>query len=113
VPHSVFTGRTVGDGEPLFTAEDTDAAVALAEEEADTCPQCGMPKVWCRDAKNHQFSFEGVASTCWATEAQKVFEKTDGYKKLKDSVREATYVSARFRDGREPDLLAGLDVGEG
>jgi hypothetical protein len=111
VPHSVFTGRPMPQpGEPLFLREDTDLAVALAEEEADTCPSCGMPKVWCRDAKNHQFSFEPVASVCWPSERLETYRNSDGYKKLKDSERAATQLSVRFRDGHEPDLLAGLDL---
>jgi hypothetical protein len=110
VPHSIFTGRVRQPDEPLFTAEDTDAAVALAEEEADTCSQCGQPKAWCRDAANHQFSFEAVASVCWATEALETYKKTSAYQGLKDTVRAATQVAPKWREGHDPDLVAGLGL---
>jgi hypothetical protein len=99
-------------GEPEFLPEDTDGAIALGMEERATCPQCGMLKVWCRDAANHQFSFEPVTSVCWPSERLETYRNSDGYKKLKDSERAATQLSVRFRDGHEPDLLAGLDLAE-
>jgi hypothetical protein len=43
VPRSVFLGRVVADGEPLWLPEDRDWALALAQVEADSCPDCGQP----------------------------------------------------------------------
>lgn len=108
MPHSVFTGRVVEPGEPLFLLTDTDAAVALAEEEQDTCPSCGFPKVWCQDAAN-QFAFEAYASQCHVTYARaahrnKVTDEGD------PAAREAMQVRARFRAGKEPDIYAGLGL---
>ena len=108
----MFTGRpTPPPGEPLFLDADTDAAVALAEEEADTCPSCGLPKVWCRDP-DYQFAFEAEEEQCHATYAlaahrAAVDEKRD------DATRTAVQMAARFRKTVEPDLLAGLGLGDG
>jgi hypothetical protein len=43
VPRSVFLGRVVAEGEPLWLDEDRYWALALAEVEADACPDCGQP----------------------------------------------------------------------
>jgi hypothetical protein len=106
----VFTGRIVGPGEPLFLVEDTDGAVALAEEEADTCRSCGMPRAWCRDSDN-QFSFEVHEEQCHATYAlaarrSAVADERD------DAQRAAVQFAARFAASRRPDLMAGLDLPE-
>jgi hypothetical protein len=39
----VFLGRVVAEGEPLWLDEDRYWALALAEVEADACPDCGQP----------------------------------------------------------------------
>ncbi|MFJ2007412.1 hypothetical protein [Streptomyces chartreusis] len=36
-------GRVVADGEPLWLSEDRAWALALAEVEANACPECGQP----------------------------------------------------------------------
>jgi hypothetical protein len=41
VPRSIFLGRVVGAGEPLWLPEDRWWALALAEVEAGTCRDCG------------------------------------------------------------------------
>jgi hypothetical protein len=105
VPHSVFTGRVVEPGEPAFLAEDTDGAVALAEEERDTCPSCGMPKVWCRDPAN-QFAFEALEEQCHVT--YRLAERRASWENRPEVQRAATQLSARFRKGHEPDIGAGL-----
>jgi hypothetical protein len=112
VSHSVFTGRIVGPGEPQFLAEDTDGALALAEEEADTCGQCGMLRIWCRDPE-HQFSFDADESVCWPTWRLARQRNTDDFKGYDDATQSAVQLSARFRKGHEPDLMAGLDLGDG
>lgn len=43
MPRSVFLGRVVGPGEPLWLDEDRAWALALADVEADQCPDCGQP----------------------------------------------------------------------
>lgn len=96
-------------GEPLFTAEDTDAAIALAEEEADTCPHCGMLRIWCRDPEN-QFAFDADESVCWPTYRLAMQRNKDTFKGYDDATRAALQLSARFREGHEPDLLAGLNL---
>lgn len=109
----MFTGRpTPTPGEPLFLQEDTDIAVALAEEEKDTCPSCGLPKAWCRDPKN-QFAFEPHEDVCWST--KRLAEHREGQAKntnKAESTKQATQISARFREGITPDLEAGLGLAE-
>jgi hypothetical protein len=107
----VFTGRVVQPGEPEFLPEDTDGAIALAEEEADTCPQCGMLRVWCRNPA-HQFSFDVDESVCWPTYRLALRREA----REKDGADSATFagmqLSSKWREGQEPDLLAGLDLGD-
>lgn len=97
-------------GEPLFTIEDTEYAIALAEEERDTCPSCGMPKVWCRDPAN-QFAFVPHEEQCHATYALAAHRKNVDENRSDES-RAAVQMSARFLAGREPDLGAGLDLAD-
>lgn len=94
-------------GEPEFLAEDTDGAIALEEEERDTCPSCGMPKVWCRDPAN-QFAFEAFGEQCHVTY---VLEAHRGASN-DDATQTAIQTGARFREGFEPDLKAGLDLSD-
>jgi hypothetical protein len=108
VPHSIFTGRVRQPGEPEFLPEDTDLALALAEEEADTCPRCGLPKAWCRDIGN-QFAFQPVEEQCHATYTLAAHQAGVG-KDRDEATRAAIQTRVRFRKGYEPDLLAGLDL---
>jgi len=111
VPHSIFTGRpTPAPGEPLFLEEDTAAALALAEEERDTCRSCGLPKAWCRDPANQFGAFEAHEDTCFATYALAIHRKGVDDKRS-DETRVATQTSVRFVPGREPDVEAGLGLG--
>ena len=106
----MFTGRpTPPPGEPLFTKDDTAAAVALAEEERDTCPSCGMLKVWCRDPAN-QTAFDPHEEMCfptWRMSLRREAWQNEGKHK---ATQDATQLSVSFRDGHEPDLEAGLDL---
>lgn len=43
MPRSVFLGRVVAEGEPLWLDEDRYWALALKEVEADSCPDCHQP----------------------------------------------------------------------
>lgn len=43
MPRSVFLGRVVRPGEPLWLSEDRAWALALLEVEADCCPECRQP----------------------------------------------------------------------
>lgn len=110
MPHSVFTGRPWPQpGERLFTDDDTAAAVALAMEERETCPSCGMLKAWCRDPAN-QFAFEPVEETCFVTYRLAQHRGGQGWQKKHDDTKVATQVAARFREGYEPDVEAGLEL---
>jgi hypothetical protein len=112
VPVSIFTGRPWPQpGEPLFLREDTEAAIALAEEEQDTCPSCGMPKAWCRDPE-HQFAFDAADSVCWATYRLELYRESDKFKGRDDATRAATHPFAYFRRGFDPELTAGLGLDE-
>jgi len=105
----VFTGRVIEPGDPQFLPEDTNAALALAEEEADTCPQCGMLKIWCRDPDN-QFAFDATEDVCWTTYRIGLRQASADFKGYDDATRSAVQIAARFREGHEPDLTAGLDL---
>ena len=109
----MFTGRpTPAPGEPLFTEEDTAGAVALAEEERDTCPTCGLLKVWCRGAGSKFTDYEVAEETCQATMRLAQFRESDGWKAKHAATQQSTQLSVRFRPGYEPDLEAGLGLGD-
>jgi hypothetical protein len=65
VPRSVFLGRVVGDGEPLWLAEDRYWAFALLEVEADTCPDCGQQWSEATDVKS-EFAYRAELVKCHA-----------------------------------------------
>jgi hypothetical protein len=53
VPRSIFLGRPWPQpGEPLWTDEDREWALALAHVEADVCPDCRQPWSDATDAKS-------------------------------------------------------------
>jgi hypothetical protein len=95
-------------GDPEFLQADTDGAIALAEEEAETCPRCGQLKVWCR-AKDNQFAFEVVEEQCHATYALEAHQAAAN-KSRDDATRRAIQTYPRFRSKARPNLLAGLDL---
>lgn len=98
-------------GEPLFLPEDTAAAVALAEEEADTCPACGLPKSWCRDNADGRYKFEVAEDFCWSTYHLALRQDAMSEGKTKSAAdKRATQLLVRFREGHEPDLTAGLGL---
>lgn len=73
MPRSILLGRPwPAAGEPLFTDEDTNWALAHAEykaqADADRCGLCGLPRSLCRDPAN-QFGFEAEFEQCHATYA--------------------------------------------
>lgn len=94
-------------GEPMFLAEDTAAALALAEEEQNTCPSCGLPKDWCRDPANQFGTFEPHQEFCWASYRLADYRAK---KKFSDPQKASVQISARFAKGREPRAEAGLDI---
>lgn len=105
----MFTGRVVEPGEPLFLTQDTDAALALAEEERDACPACGFPKVWCRDPANQFGVFEAHEEQCHVTYTREAHQSSMA--EGRDAVtRVAVQTTARFRPGKEPDIYAGLGL---
>jgi hypothetical protein len=111
VPHSILLGRGwPAPGEPLFTRHDTDLAVALAEEEADTCEACGLPKAWCRDNADGRYRFDVEESWCWATYRVASRQDTNKFQKAHAPTKRATQMRPKFRKGYEPDLTAGLGL---
>lgn len=63
VPRSVFLGRVVGSGEPLWLPEDRWWALALLEVECGQCRDCGQPL----DESTHadsEFAYDASVSRC-------------------------------------------------
>lgn len=58
-------GRAVQPGEPLWLPEDRYWALALAEVEADACPECGQPWGEATDAAN-EFAYKATLIRCHA-----------------------------------------------
>ena len=65
VAPSVLAGRMPRPGEPAWTQDDADLAVALMEIEADTCPGCGWDRGVSMDAAN-ELAFEAEPVRCHA-----------------------------------------------
>jgi hypothetical protein len=111
VPHSVFTGRPWPQpGEPLFLPADTEMAVALAEEERDTCPACGLPTAWCRQNEGGRWRFDVDESFCWATYRVASRQNTGKWRSAHEETRQATQLRVKFRPGHEPAMTAGLGI---
>lgn len=111
MPRSIFLGRPMPHpGEPLFLLADTAAAMALAEEEDDTCRKCGLPRVWCRDNKKGRARFDVAEDFCWATYRVALRQDKQGKEKVSAATREATLLSAGFREGYEPQITDGLGI---
>jgi hypothetical protein len=108
--HSVFTGRVVGTGEPEFLPEDTDGAVALAEEEGDTCPACGRPMAICRSPDVKWTDLDVVEEECHFTMRIAQHTVGDKWRGKSPESRASTMLGTRFREDREPDWTAGLDL---
>lgn len=111
MPHSIFTGRPVpAPGEQLFTREDTDLAVALAEEERDACPKCGMPRAFCREQEDARARWDVREDFCWVSfrlAQRRPKHNQDG---SPSAVERATIVIPTVRPGYEMNLYAGLEL---
>lgn len=77
MPRSVFLGRSVGEGEPLWLDDDRAWAMALMQVEADTCSGCGQPrsetmavKIDSRGRKVPAHTYEAHALVCAACRAR-------------------------------------------
>ncbi|MGW0626420.1 hypothetical protein [Streptomyces sp. NPDC002758] len=64
----MFLGRVVAEGEPLWLPEDRAWALALAQVEADACPECGQPWSEATDKVN-EFSYDTELIRCHACTA--------------------------------------------
>ncbi|MEU3252869.1 hypothetical protein [Streptomyces sp. NPDC006997] len=68
MPRSVFLGRVVADGEPLWLEEDRAWALALTQVEADICPDCGQP--WAEaTSTDAEFAYRAELIRCHACTA--------------------------------------------
>lgn len=65
MPRSVFLGRVVADGEPLWLDDDRAWALALTQVEADSCPECGQPWGEATDQGN-EFAYRAELVRCHA-----------------------------------------------
>lgn len=78
VPRSVFLGRVVGPGEPLWLPEDRWWALALAEDEANRCRDCGhdLTETMAPDAED---AYDATLTRCHgcAAAARRVAAFTD------------------------------------
>lgn len=69
VSPSVLAGRVVEPGEPVWTQEDTDIAVALTVIEATSCPGCGHPRDESFAPANEE-AYKAEALRCYACAAR-------------------------------------------
>lgn len=111
MPRSIFLGRPwPNPGEPLFLDEDTAWAVALAEEERDACPSCGMPKDICRSGDIPFTDYEVREETCQPTLRLAHHRNSDAWKSRHEATKHAVQASVRFRDGKAPRTDYGLGL---
>jgi uncharacterized Zn ribbon protein len=74
-------GRVVAAGDPLWLDEDRAWALALAEVEKDSCPDCGHP--WSEaSAKESEYQYDVSLLRCHACAAgareSQAFERANG-----------------------------------
>jgi len=62
-------GRVVAPGEPAWTQEDTDLALALTAMEAEVCDGCGHPRSESMD-RDAEFAYGAEAMRCHACAAR-------------------------------------------
>ena len=110
MPLSIFQGAPAPrEGEPLYTQEDHDWFIALAEERRDTCPSCGLLKSVCR-SPDYQFAFQVHEDQCHATQVLSAHQQTPEWAQKHDDTRRATQLYVRFREGHTPPLEVGLEL---
>ena len=69
MPRSIFLGRPWPQpGEPLWLPDDRDWAYALAEVEADACPDCGKPWSEASDP-DLEYGWQATIARCHACAA--------------------------------------------
>ena len=80
MPRSVFLGRVVAPGEPLWSEEDRAWALALSHVEGDQCPECGEAWGEATDVKS-EFAYKAELIKCHAcaTSARAVRIHQDGH----------------------------------
>lgn len=69
IPRSVFLGRVVAPGEPLWLEDDTVAALEWIDYLASLCKGCGQPLAECMDEANDG-RYETVPVHCFACAAR-------------------------------------------
>ncbi len=69
IPRSVFLGRVVTDGEPLWLPEDRQAALEYQAYKKSLCPGCNRPRTECFD-KAMDDAYSVVALQCHACAAR-------------------------------------------
>jgi hypothetical protein len=63
IPISVFFGRVVEPGEPLWLPDDTEVAIGFEQWVAAVCPNCGLHRLdW---EHEHDETFKGRIETCF------------------------------------------------
>jgi hypothetical protein len=67
VPRSLFLGRVPAPGEPLWTDDDRDWAMALLAYEADLC-ECGQPRSESMSADS-EFAYRTEPMRCHACQS--------------------------------------------
>lgn len=93
----------------MFLPEDSAAAVALALEEADACRLCGQPRAWCRDNENGRARFDVDEQFCWATYRVALRKIKQDKENVGDALRQAYIHTPKYAEGKEPDIMAGLE----
>lgn len=78
VPRSLFLGAPLpAPGEPLWTEEDRDWALALIALEADRCGGCGQPRSESTHSRN-EFAYTAEPQRCHACAAMEKAARTFG-----------------------------------
>ncbi|MGR3870988.1 hypothetical protein ACUXZZ_20640 [Streptomyces graminifolii] len=82
----MFLGRVVAEGEPLWLQEDRDWAFALAQVEADTCPECRQPWSEATAKENEYDHYQAELIRCHAcTTSAKAVKAYEARNKETDS----------------------------
>jgi hypothetical protein len=94
IPHSIFLGRIVTDGEPYWLPDDTEKALAWRQYEAERCVECRTHRDDWVDEHGHPLAFPKYRygqKRCHGCEKRDAFEKSQPKNARRSWIRTALF----------------------
>jgi len=90
IPRSVFLGRVVAEGEPLWLDDDRESALAYIEYLDSLCGGCGNPAAESMDEANDG-KYEAVPVHCFACAARDAENRAASKARSSDSMSDSSF----------------------